>query len=73
MSENDLYLPLQILSMTYVFKVPEYQMDKLYEIKDATGTSISKHIKTALDEYLKRFEPGGDLYHKIRDSGCKER
>jgi hypothetical protein len=57
--------------MTYVYKVPEVQLEKLHEIKEKTNVPISNHIMSASDIYLKRYEPGGDLY-KILDRRNKE-
>lgn len=48
--------------MTYVYKVPEIQLEKLYELSERTGAPIARHIRNAIDVYLKRNEPGGDLY-----------
>ena len=57
--------------MTYIYKVPEVQLEKLYEIKERTKVAISNHIRSAIDIYLKRYEPGGDLY-QILDRRNKE-
>lgn len=55
--------------MTYVYKVPEAQLAELNLIKNVTNEPISKHIRSAIDIYIKRYKPGGDLYeiHIRRD------
>ena len=58
--------------MTYVYKVPEIQLGKLYEVREKTGIPIARHIRKAIDDYLEINWPGGDL-HKILNGRREER